>query len=170
MSGTALIRPRQAADLAACVAVLDEVHRADGYPAHWPADPARWLAPSRLLSAWVAELDGVVVGHVALSSAGPDGTAERWSAHSGRPVADAVEVTRLFVAKAARGRALGGQLLDAACAAARDRGRHPVLGVLQHNLAAVALYDRAGWQLLSTVDFPLPDGRMSRLHCYSAQY
>jgi ribosomal protein S18 acetylase RimI-like enzyme len=165
---TPLIRPRQPSDLDTCVSILNEVHRSSGYPAHWPKDPAKWLTPSRLLSAWVAESNGEVQGHVALSKPGQDVTAQRWATHTGRPATEAAEITRLFVAETARGQALGSQLLDTACANAKERGLHPVLGVLHHNLAAVALYNRAGWQKLSTVDFPLPDGSVSRMHCYAA--
>src|SRR5659263_669065 len=73
-------------------------------------DPAGWLSPVGWTAAWVAELAGVVVGHVcvvrgvedplvtSLTGAGPDRLGM---------------VSRLFIAPEARGRGLGGLLLTA---------------------------------------------------------
>jgi GNAT superfamily N-acetyltransferase len=163
-----MIRPRTADDIDECVSLLAAVHRTSGYPAHWPSDPARWLAPSRLLDAWVAVEGDSVIGHIGLSSAGGDASAALWAERSGRPVAQAAAITRLYVADRARGHKLGERLLDEACAAARQRGLHPVLDVLDHNRTAVALYERCGWVLLSTTDLTLPDGRVLPMLCYAA--
>lgn len=43
-----------------------------------------------------------------------------------------------------------------------------MLGVLAHNLAAIALYRVAGWQRLSEADLTLPDGRVVPMHCFAA--
>jgi GNAT superfamily N-acetyltransferase len=147
--------------------VLAQAHRSSAYPVHWPVDPARWLTPDALLAAWVAEVDGVVLGHIAIATAG-EVTAQPWAEDTGRPVGQAAEITRLFVADAAQGRSVGRRLLDVACAEARERGRHPVLGVLDHNRSAIALYHRAGWRRLSSVDFPLSDDNIGLMHCYAA--
>lgn len=147
--------------------MLAEAHRSSQYPVHWPADPARWLTPDRLFAAWVAEADGTVVGHIALATPG-EVTAQPWAADTGRPIGQAAEITRLFVADAAQGRSVGTRLLATACADAKERGRHPVLGVLDHNRSAIALYDRAGWRRLSSVDFPLRDDQIGVMHCYAA--
>ena len=40
------VRIREAADLAACVAVLRRVHEISGYPSRWPADPGGWITPA----------------------------------------------------------------------------------------------------------------------------
>lgn len=165
---TALIRERRPEDLPACVSVLADTHRTSGYPVNWPADPAGWLTPRGLLAAWVAEVAGVVVGHVALVEAGAH-PAKAWADHTGgTPRPPMAEVSRLCVAKQARGRSVGGLLLATADAAARERGRHTVLGVLAESVAAIALYDRMGWLRLSTVDFKLADGRTTVMHCYAA--
>jgi ribosomal protein S18 acetylase RimI-like enzyme len=160
------IRPRATADLDACVALLADVHETSGYPALWPADPRRWLMPSRLLSAWVAEDDSQILGHVGVCSPDGDAAAELWSRRTGRPVTDAVVITRLCVASGARGRKLGEQLLAAARQAAT--ARHPVLEVLGHNTSAIALYDRLGWQRLAISHYTLPDGRTVPVHRYTA--
>ncbi len=151
-----------------CVSVLADVHRGSGYPAHWPADPHRWLAPSRHIAAWVAELEGTVVGHVSLTSAIGEAAAAFWADSTGRSVADAVAVSRLFVAQHARGHSIGRQLLDYADARARECGLHPVLGVLDHNRTAIALYRDAGWRHLAVTDLTLPDGRTLPMWCFAA--
>lgn len=71
----AQLRPRLPEDVAACARVLADVHARDGYPLHWPADPAQWLDRPRTLGAWVATLDERIVGHVALSRSAVDDAA-----------------------------------------------------------------------------------------------
>ncbi len=119
-----LIRPRTPGDLEACVKALAGVHAADRYPVDWPDDPGGWLTPGGLERAWVAAEDGAVLGHVGLT-------------------AD-LEVTRLFVVPAARGRGLAELLLDAARAAAG--GRPVTLEVSSEGTAAIARYERSGWR------------------------
>ncbi|MEU1026849.1 GNAT family N-acetyltransferase, partial [Streptomyces sp. NPDC005904] len=71
--GHPVLRVRERAgapDLAACVEVLAQVHKRDGYPVNWPDRPADWLSGTAALGAWVAELDGRVVGHVGLFRSG----------------------------------------------------------------------------------------------------
>ncbi|MCK7622883.1 GNAT family N-acetyltransferase [Streptomyces sp. RS10V-4] len=118
------VRRREAEDLGACVAVLADVHVHSGYPHQWPGDPAGWLTPAGMTAAWVAELDGKVVGHAALCGN---------------------EVSRLYVAPGAHGRGLGARLLDTIDAEAAARGLRLVLEVKTSNVAAVALYERRGW-------------------------
>jgi ribosomal protein S18 acetylase RimI-like enzyme len=161
------IRPRTAEDLPDCVTLLAEVHHRDGYPTHWPDDPTRWLTSSRLLGAWVAEGADGIVGHIGLSSGGGD-VATLWSLRTGRPAEQAAEITRLCVSGGARGHRLGDRLMARACAEAANHGLHPVLGVLDHNRAAIALYERSGWYLLSFTELTLPDGRVFPMRCYAA--
>ncbi|GAA1758445.1 GNAT family N-acetyltransferase [Nonomuraea bangladeshensis] len=119
-----LIRPRTPGDLEACVKALAEVQVVDRYPVDWPDDPGGWLTPRGLERAWVAVEDAAVLGHVGLT-------------------AD-LEVTRLFVVAAARGRGLAGLLLDTVRAAAG--GRPVTLEVSSEGKAAIARYERSGWR------------------------
>ncbi|MEU6730846.1 GNAT family N-acetyltransferase [Nonomuraea wenchangensis] len=119
-----LIRPRTPGDLEACVQALAEVRSVDRYPVDWPDDPGGWLTPRGLERAWVAAEDAAVLGHVGLT-------------------AD-LEVTRLFVVPAARGRGLAGLLLDTVRAAAG--GRPVTLEVSSEGKAAIAHYERSGWR------------------------
>ncbi|MFE0377086.1 GNAT family N-acetyltransferase [Streptomyces inhibens] len=143
-----MIRTRHDTDLDACVAALAEVHTHSGYPHHWPDDPARWLTPDGLTAAWVAESSGAVVGHAALC---------------GR------EVSRLYVAPAARGAGLGGRLLRAVESAATARGLRPVLEVKTTDTAAIALYERLGWTRSATERQEWGAGEVVTVHRYEAQ-
>ncbi|MFI9594456.1 GNAT family N-acetyltransferase [Nonomuraea sp. NPDC052265] len=120
------IRPRTPADLDACAGALALVHTADRYPVDWPPDPHGWLTPHGLLRAWVAVEEGQVLGHVGLAD-----------------TTEGPEVTRLFVAPAARGRGLAALLLETVRKAA---GAPVLLEVSDEGRAAVALYERLGWR------------------------
>lgn len=60
------IRTKDSGDTAACVRLVTDIHRTDGYPQPLPADPAVFVTPSYETVAWVAESDGRIIGHVAL--------------------------------------------------------------------------------------------------------
>ncbi|MFE2265026.1 GNAT family N-acetyltransferase, partial [Streptomyces griseosporeus] len=103
------VRPRTDGDIAACVRVLADVHRADGYPVNWPERPGDWLRGALLLGGWVAELGGRPAGHVSLSRPGDGDLAPGlWSEHTGTSPDRTAVVGRLFVAPRARGHGLGG--------------------------------------------------------------
>lgn len=163
------VRRRTDADLDACVRALAEVHTHDGYPVNWPDRPARWLAPRSQLAAWVAELDGRVVGHAGLSrGAAGDVAAALWGRRRGADAEQAAVVGRLFVAPAARGRGIGALLMAQVEAEARRRGLHPVLDVVASDTAAVALYERLGWELLDSVEQQWSPEQTVTVRCYAA--
>ncbi|MBW8818893.1 MAG: GNAT family N-acetyltransferase [Streptomyces sp.] len=163
------VRPRTEDDVAACVRVLAEVHRRDGYPVNWPARPGEWLSQDAALGSWVAELDGRVVGHVSLSrSAEGDVAPVLWSERNGASVERAAVVGRLFVDPQARGHGFGALLMASAAAEARHHGLHPVLDVVASDTAAAALYERLGWTRLATVEQRWSPSQVVAVHCYSA--
>ncbi|CAG7645922.1 hypothetical protein SBRY_40277 [Actinacidiphila bryophytorum] len=57
---------------------------------------------------------------------------------------------------------------DGAGAEARERGLHPVLDVVESDGAAVALYERLGWELLDTVEQWWGPGQTVTVRCYAA--
>lgn len=149
-----VIRHRLQRDIAACVEALAATHALDGYPARWPADPAAWLTPTRMLVAWILDRQGTVSGHIAIRGASGDSSASIWSTACDRSPGSLAEVTRLFVTQDARGHGYGAALLAAACGEARSRDLLPVLKVLDRDRAAMALYDRMGWRRIASVRMP----------------
>ncbi|WP_050487074.1 GNAT family N-acetyltransferase [Streptomyces sp. CNS654] len=163
------VRWREGSDLDACVQVLADVHECDGYPEEWPERPGEWLARPSLCAAWVAELDGKIVGHVGLTRGGAEDRAPGlWSRRTGVPIEKTAVISRLFVSPAARGHGAGALLMERATWEARLRGLHPVLDVLTSDTSAVALYERLGWTWLATVDQRWGPDRTVAVHCYAA--
>lgn len=68
-------------------------------------------------------------------------------------------LARLAVHPAAQGRGLGGRLLAWAEGHARGRGRRLVLGVLEKDGGALAVYERRGWRRFGQDAFVGRDGR-----------
>nr|WP_165449516.1 GNAT family N-acetyltransferase [Krasilnikovia cinnamomea] len=152
------IRARRLTDLDQCVQTLRAVHETDAYPLNWPADPRRWLNPPRLLQAWIAEeVGGAVDGHVAVQRI----TSEKAGRH--------VELSRLFIAPAARRRALASALVDHIRIWAAEQEYGLTLNVTdEHRSPAVAFYEATGWRHTHTTDaeWASPDGRPVRLRHY----
>ncbi len=160
-----VVRPRAEADLPRLAVVLGEQQAASGYPVRWPLPfpVEEFLVRRGELGAWVAERDGLVVGHVALTAPGDGWDAQGWVAGTGAPVDRLAAVSVLFVDPAVRGLGVGRQLLATAVDGVRALGRRPVLDVVQENLAAVALYRRTGWRVVGEARPPwLPDDRAAR--------
>jgi GNAT superfamily N-acetyltransferase len=143
------IRTREPADLDGCVAALAAAHKFGGYPTNWPADPARWLAPSGTIHAWVAEIDASIAGHAILREPG-------FSTFS----QTAVELSRLFVTPATRRRGVASALVQAAMRWAAARDLDLELEVTEHLQAARALYERSGFRLIGVKQavWAAPDG------------
>jgi GNAT superfamily N-acetyltransferase len=124
------IRARTDADLDPCISFLRTVHTQAGYPVNWPADPRNWLTPPDALGCWVITVDDRVAGHVAVTR--------------GRPGQALVE--RLFVDPGETGAGLGRRLLDHCVTVAAENDLELALEVADNCHAAIALYQRAGWQ------------------------
>ncbi|MGV9315864.1 GNAT family N-acetyltransferase [Streptomyces sp. NPDC003691] len=164
-----VIRPRTDDDLPACVRALAEVHRHDGYPVNWPADPARWLSPPSLTAARVAVRAGTPVAHITLCPPGPGDLAPAlWAAATGTPPDRTAVVSRLFTAPRSRGLGLAARLLTEATALSRTLGRHPVLDVVSTDRTAAALYERLGWHRLAATEQSWSPGRTVTVVSYAA--
>ncbi|GIM70510.1 GNAT family N-acetyltransferase [Winogradskya consettensis] len=141
------IRARRSEDLELCVQALREVRLASGYPMKWPSDPVGWLDHPRLDQAWVAySSPGVIDGHVAVQN--------------GR------EVTRLFVAPAARRMKVASALLDHVSVWS---GGRLILDVVDRpDSSAVAFYEATGWRYthMTTAGWNGPRGETVRLRHY----
>jgi ribosomal protein S18 acetylase RimI-like enzyme len=160
------VRPLTQDDVPGAARALLDVHMTDGYPVDEPADPQAWLRPPGVLAAWVAELDGVVVGHVAVTRSQGDGAVPVWQRLSGEPEEGIGVLARLYVTRAARGHALGERLLRQAMAYARAHGLRLVLDVVKKDASAIRLYERLGWERIGEVTHPFGPGGQSVAACY----
>jgi ribosomal-protein-alanine N-acetyltransferase len=120
----AVLRPMAPGDLDA----VEAIERAT-FSCPWSRESFRRLVGRPDADTWVAERDGRVLGYAVV-----------WY------VDDEGELGNLAVAPDARGRGLGGRLLDAAIARARARGaRRLFLEVRVRNARAQALYRSRGF-------------------------
>lgn len=122
------IRLRTGTDLETLDKVAQAVHLLDGYPVYL-GDVRSFLVSDDALSAWAAEEDGQVVGHVALHRRSFGAVMATVSAALALPAEHLGVVARLFVAPGQRGKGLGRALLATASQAARAEGLWPVLDV-----------------------------------------
>lgn len=162
-----IVRPRRAADLDTAARVLVEVHAHDGYPVEGVADPLAWLQPRSLICAWVAELKGEVVGHVALSApTAGDHAVQLLRELTSRDDRELAVLGRLFVRPAARRRSIGEALVRTTMDDAARRGLELVLDVMSKDAAAIRLDERLGWQRIGTATHTVGHGRQIEALCY----
>lgn len=155
-----IIRDRRADDLAVLSRTLVAVHGHDGYPVEGVADPLAWLEPPGMIRAWVAELEGHVVGQVILTEPPVDDPAVAlWATHAPDQGHHTATLCRLFVHPAARGRAIGSQLTKTATDHAAERGLTVLLDVMVKDAAAIRTYERLGWRRLGSVTHRFGDDR-----------
>lgn len=162
------IRRRTEDDVALLVAVLERVHRAEGYPLIMPADPLGWITGQRTTEAWVADRAGErAVAHVALATAEGDHAEALWVEASGNRSDEIAVVKRLFVDPAAQRHGIGRALLHAGISAAHSRGLRPVLDVDSANKVAAGMYERAGFSWVGAIEMPwLTTERRFVADCY----
>jgi GNAT superfamily N-acetyltransferase len=147
------IRPRHVTDIPALAEILARQQAETEYPFEWPLPypVERFIHRPAELAAWVAELDGRVVGHVALHAVGPEDNAggelsRLWSTAHGVPVDRLRAIGVLFADRRLAGRGIGSALLQAATQHALADGGAPVLDVVPHHAAPVNLYRSRGWR------------------------
>jgi GNAT superfamily N-acetyltransferase len=146
-----LVRARTEADLDECEELARVVHERDGYPVFLPGDVRAFLSTRAAIAAFVAELSGRVVGHVALHSGAPGGVVAIASRATGLGPAELGVVARLLVSPESRGRGVGRSLLKAAATHAVSRGLRPMLDVHSTLERAVGLYESCGWVRVGAV-------------------
>jgi GNAT superfamily N-acetyltransferase len=161
-----LIRRRLDSDLSACADLVREVHAVDRYPRFLADDLISFLAQPGSHGSWVADGNGEILGHVALSPRTAQSVMEIASQALGRPASQLAAVSRLFVSPRARGSGIGRLLLDAAAADATSRGLWPVLDVDTDLAAAIALYESRGWRRAGKVTLQSSSGQVLSEYVY----
>lgn len=162
------IRTKDSGDTAACVRLLTDIHRTDGYPQPLPADPAAFVTPSYETVAWVAESDGRIIGHVALHHPALDPTLQVAQRVTGLSPNRLALVARLLVDPTRRRLGVGRQLLAAATGHAASLGQRAVLDVIRDAGAPIALYEAAGWIRVDALTLDVDDGTSLQLWVYLA--
>jgi GNAT superfamily N-acetyltransferase len=156
-----IVRTRDHNDLDSCERVARLVQVIDDYPAFMPDGPnglRDFVEGHGFYEAWVAEVDGEVVGQVLLRPRSSQVAMDVMREATGLPDERFGVISRLFVSPAARRRGVGRALLGTATGAAVWRGLVPVLDVVTNNQAAMALYESEGWARAGAVVLRLPDG------------
>ncbi|MDF6043492.1 GNAT family N-acetyltransferase [Streptomyces sp. JH14] len=165
---SAFVRRRSQGDIFEAAKVLSAVHESDGYPVEGVAEPEKWLTPAGLLAAWVAELDGRVVGHVVVNRPQPgDEAAHMWQERSGDDSSAIAVLARLFVAREARKASVGEGLMRAAMEYTRENRIRLVLDVMKKDVAAIRLYERLGWQRIGEAVHTFGGGQIDAV-CFVA--
>lgn len=142
------IRDRRDDDLPALAEILERQQPVSGYPMQWPLPypTDRFIRRRAELDAWVAELDGRVVGHVALHAAENDELGRLWSRAHGVPVSSLRCVGVLYVDPDVGRRGVGSALLTTATGHAHADGGAAVLDVVAERAGPLELYRRHGWR------------------------
>jgi GNAT superfamily N-acetyltransferase len=134
---------RSEGDIDECAAVLKAVHEKDGYPQS--TTDFKGFITENVSEAWVAELNGRIVGQVAVAPARTDDLAvtiwQRVRPDGGKVML----VERLFVHPEARKDGIAKVLLEAAADHVQKFDARLILFVLIRNEAAIRLYRRLGW-------------------------
>jgi GNAT superfamily N-acetyltransferase len=146
--------------------VLQRVHETSGYPLNLPADSGVWLSNPRIRASWVAVEDGRIVGHASRAVVAGDAAEAVWVGALGRRPGELAVVKRLFVDPSALGRGVGRRLFATVVADAYAFGLWPVLDVDEHGERARALYERAGFKPVGTIELTSSGGGTFRVTCY----
>lgn len=143
-----VIRPRRPDDVGGLVDLLAAQQPHSLYPLMWPLPyPAeQFVQRESERQAWVAEVDGVVAGHVSHTVVPDDATGAIWSAGAGLPIDRLGCLSVLFVGPDHTSTGVGGRLLDTAVAEIRACGLRPVLDVTRTASNAASVYRHRGWQ------------------------
>lgn len=165
--GTAVrIRPKEPHDAAACIQLLLAVHHADGYPRYLPTDPAGFVTPRHETTAWVAEQDEAIVGHIALHESTVDPTLPAAQRATGLPPEGLAVVARMLVDPTIRRAGVGRELLTTATQHAAAQRQRCVLDVVRDAHAPIAFYEAAGWQRLEPLTLTFENGAALDLWVY----
>lgn len=161
-----VVRPITDADVPAAAAALVEVHATDGYPVEGVEQPEAWIRRPGVLSAWVAEDEGKIVGHVAVMRPEGEGAVSLWRNKSGEDEERIGVLARLFVVREARKHSAGERLMRAAMDYAELNSLRLVLDVMTKDTSAIRLYERLGWRHIGEVAHHFGAGQQIPAACY----
>ncbi|KAI1421121.1 acyl-CoA N-acyltransferase [Xylaria sp. FL1777] len=161
----AVIRLRKDEDLAACVEIMTAVYHTSGYPVGGVENALEELRTDD--QAWVAEDNGVIIGHVAMNKARETYVnvalwLERY------PQADVMVLGRLFVHPERRGRGAATKLIRTVEEEARSKGKRLLILALVKDQDAIRLYRHLGWEHYATTVFRWGKGNEIDAECFAS--
>jgi GNAT superfamily N-acetyltransferase len=141
------LRPRRDADVPLLIDILVRQQAQTRYPLRWPwpGDLVDFLRRESELEAWVAEIDGRVVGHVAIESVADDELGQMWATAHDVPITELRCISVLYADRRVARRGIGSALLAQATQRALANGGAPVLDVVAGHLEPLRLYLSRGW-------------------------
>jgi GNAT superfamily N-acetyltransferase len=146
------IRERRDSDRDAIRELAQAVHTNDNYPVYLGGDLLSFIVFPGAIGAWVADRDGIVVGHVALHArSSSEAVMAMAETATGLPAAQLAVVARLLVAPTERREGIGRLLLRAATERSMQLGLWPILDVVAQSEAPIRLYENAGWTSVGKV-------------------
>ena len=148
-----LTRPRCERDIPVLVDLLFNQQAETNYPFNWPPahGPERFLRRPGEREAWVAEVHGEVVGHVAIQAVDDGELGRLWATAHGVEIARLRCISVLYVDRRLPRRGIGSALLARATDRAFADGGAPVLDVVADHRDAVNLYLSRGWREVGRV-------------------
>ncbi|KAL7621233.1 hypothetical protein AAE478_008550 [Parahypoxylon ruwenzoriense] len=160
------IRLRTAGDIVACLAVLEGVYKDNGYPVEGVGNPTLFFAGND--AAWVAEVDGAIIGHIALAECSAENVAVSlwWKQHP-EDINVAV-LGRLFVHPDHRRGGTASRLIHAAVEEAEGGGQRLVMFALVKDHDAIRLYRRLGWQHFGSTVFKWGEDNEMAAECFAS--
>lgn len=162
-----LVRRRREKDLTACARLLEVVYYQEHYPVVRPHRPRDWLTSDDVLAAWVAERNGEILGHVAISRVGRDPvSALRWRETIEHEPSELMGVSRFFVRPKSRRQGVGTALLDAAVEEVRRRGCDPVIEMASESSDGLPFFVGRHWRLIA-MDPMGNSGKQVQLYRYA---
>lgn len=147
------VRPRRDRDVSTCARLVRRAFFEGQFPGKHDEEPRLWLTDPDVLAAWVAEREGEVVAHVAISRIDHDLdpiSSLRWRESTGHAPSDLLAVSRLFVRPRFRGQGIAASLIDTACVEIRSRGHVPVYEVTTASRLPPSYSVDHGWRLRSS--------------------
>jgi GNAT superfamily N-acetyltransferase len=167
MTFTVTVRPREPIDIPALCDLLAAQRPATGYPEIWPlpVPVPDLLQRDNELTAWVAEIGGEIVGHIATAavveselggSGSTRGLGQVWAqAYGNGATTDQLRCIGVLFADSTRARAgIGSALLAAATEAVKAEGAYPVLDCITEKTHVVDFYRKRGWKVVHKTAAP----------------
>lgn len=151
------VRPRRDADVPTVAGLLERQQQEAQYPFVWDSKRpmAEFVARPREIAAFVAVLDGQIVGHAScvrpdFSTADMQPLGKAWTEAHHCGLDELGVVSALFASVNHRRLGIGQSLLGAVVQAIWDSGRHACLDTVDPiHAASIALYQDRGWQLVA---------------------